>query len=74
MVDNEGVAQALLEGVRTTADVATWIGQRLMEVERFVGQLPSVAIFVPTEQEVKPLADALKSAPSLIRTFTWLRA
>jgi len=45
-VDSEGVAPALLEGASELAAVVEWLAQRIREIELFVGQLPSIAIFV----------------------------
>ncbi len=61
-VKNEGVAPALLEGESDLASVVDWLAHRIREIERFVGQLPSIAIFVETESEVQPVADALNVA------------
>jgi DNA helicase IV len=58
-VDNEGVSPVLLESGATLADVANWLAERIREIERFVGQLPSTAVFVNSEAEVGPLAEAL---------------
>lgn len=61
-VDSEGVAPTLLEGASESANVVDWLAQRVREIERFVGQLPSIAVFVESELEVEPLADALNEA------------
>jgi hypothetical protein len=61
-VDSDGVAPALLEGALEPAAVIDWLAQRIREIERFVGQLPSIAIFVESEAEVQPIADALNAA------------
>lgn len=58
-VNNEGVAPVLLEGLSDINGVACWLAQRILEIERFVGQLPSIAIFVESETEVQPVTDAL---------------
>jgi hypothetical protein len=60
-VDNEGVAPALLEYALDDQIVVSWLGDRVREIERFVGQLPSTAIFVNSEVEVGPLAEALNA-------------
>jgi len=61
-VDSDGVAPALLEGASESAAVVDWLAQRIREIERFVGQLPSIAVFVESEAEVQPIADALNAA------------
>jgi hypothetical protein len=60
-VENEGAAPALLEFGRET-DVASWLAARICEIEKFLGQLPSTAIFVNSEAEVEPVALALNQA------------
>jgi len=60
--DSSGVAPALLEHARETAVVVSWLADRIREIERFVGQLPSTAIFVNTENDVAPVAEALNAA------------
>ncbi len=60
-VDNDGIAPVLMEHT-TEAAVVPWLAERIREIERFVGQLPSTAIFVNAEDQVGPLADALKAA------------
>lgn len=61
-VDSEGQAPALLEGETDAAAVVAWLAERIREVERFLGQLPSTAVFVNAEDEVHPIADALNAA------------
>ena len=43
----------------TGGDVPGWLAARIREIEQFLGQLPSTAIFVNSEAEVEPLALAL---------------
>lgn len=61
-VESAGVAPALLENAFNTEDIIDWLADRIREIERFVGQLPSTAIFVNVENEVAPLAEALNTA------------
>lgn len=63
-VNSDGVAPALLEGTTESAEIVEWLAQRIREIERFVGQLPSIAVFVESEAEVQPIADALNAALS----------
>lgn len=63
-VDSGGVAPALLEHATDTAIVVSWLADRIREIERFVGQLPSTAIFVNVEDDVAPVAEALNEALS----------
>jgi DNA polymerase III delta prime subunit len=61
-VDGGGVAPVLLEHANETAVVVGWLADRIREIERFVGQLPSTAIFVNGEYDVAPIAEALNEA------------
>lgn len=63
-VDSGGVAPALLEHASETAIVVSWLADRIREIVRFVGQLPSTAIFVNAEDDVAPVAEALNEALS----------
>lgn len=60
-VDAAGVAPALLESASRN-DMVAWLADRIREIEQFVGQLPSTAIFVNSESEVAPIAEALNDA------------
>ena len=60
-VENEGASPALLEFARE-GNVASWLAARICEIEKFLGQLPSTAIFVNSEAEVEPVALALNEA------------
>lgn len=61
-VDSGGVAPALLEHATDTAIVVSWLADRIREIERFVGQLPSIAIFVNSQDDVPAVAEALNTA------------
>lgn len=61
-MDFEGESPALIEGCSVQASLVAWIAERIREIERFIGKLPSIAIFVRNDQEVQPLAEALNRA------------
>jgi len=61
-MDSSGVAPALLEYVSAPDAVVAWLADRIREIERFVGQLPSTAVFVNSESEVSSVAEALNQA------------
>lgn len=61
-MDSIGVAPALLEHATNAETIVGWLADRIREIERFVGQLPSTAIFVNTEDDVAPAAEALNTA------------
>lgn len=54
---HEGVSPALLE--HAGSDGASWIAQRIMEVEKTVKEMPTVAILVNRAEEVEPMAELL---------------
>ncbi|HAT2827879.1 TPA: ATP-binding domain-containing protein [Klebsiella oxytoca] len=60
-MDSMGVAPALLEHATNAETIVGWLADRIREIERFVGQFPSTAIFVNTENDVAPVADALNA-------------
>jgi DNA polymerase III delta prime subunit len=60
-MESNGVAPALLE-YATHSDTINWLAARIREIEHFVGQLPSTAIFVNSEDDVGSVADALNEA------------
>ena len=62
--DRNGAPPALAENISNDADVAEWLASRVIEIENFVGQLPSIAILVPKEEQVAPVAHALRKALS----------
>ena len=58
-VDRDGVAPVLREYLAATDVVCSWLAERIVEIERFVGQLPSTAVLVPDEDLVGPVAAQL---------------
>jgi len=52
-------APVLLENHGTQQDIAGWLAHRIREIETILGQLPSIAVFVSSEDEVEPLSVAL---------------
>jgi len=61
-VDNEGVAPVLATNLSQQDDVVDWLAGRIVEIENFVQQLPSIAVLVNDERDVTPLATALGEA------------
>lgn len=61
-VDNEGVSPALLERADSPDEVVQWLAGRIREVEGLLAQMPSTAIFVKSEEDVAPVANALNAA------------
>lgn len=58
-VDRDGVAPVLQEDGADIGIVCGWLAERIVEIERFVGQLPSTAVLVPAEDHVEPVASQL---------------
>lgn len=58
-VENEGVPPVLAKGMADIRDTASWLAARIIEIESFVRELPSIAVLVNTEEEVRIVAAAL---------------
>lgn len=59
-VDNDVASPVLLENSSPTETV-DWLAARIVDIERFVEQLPSIAVFVNSEADVEPTAKALEA-------------
>ncbi len=59
-VDSDVAAPVLLENSSNQATMV-WLAERIAEIERFVQQLPSIAVFVNSEADVGPTATALEA-------------
>jgi hypothetical protein len=60
--DGAGVAPALAENIEPGLRTARWLADRIREIDRFVGELPSIAVLVNSEDDVVPVSDALTAA------------
>lgn len=58
-IDFEGVSPVLSENCADQALLVAWVSERIREIESFVRQLPSIAVFVKDDQDVQPVAEAL---------------
>lgn len=58
---SEGYAPVLAEGLADEALLAAWLAERIIEVERNVQPGTSIAVLVPGEERVVPLAGALQA-------------
>ncbi|MGF6971519.1 DNA polymerase III delta prime subunit [Paraburkholderia sp. WC7.3g] len=56
--NHEGVPPVLGEQLRGQ-DIPPWLSARIKEIERMVKDMPSIAVLVPSEDQVKPMAEAL---------------
>lgn len=59
-VNNDVAFPVLLENSSPTQTVV-WLAARIADIERFVDQLPSIAVFVNSEDDVESTAEALES-------------
>ncbi|MDO8771987.1 MAG: ATP-binding domain-containing protein [Burkholderiaceae bacterium] len=59
-VDNDVAPPVLLEN-SSQPETVEWLASRIAEIERFVEQLPSIAVFVNSEADVEPTAKALEA-------------
>lgn len=57
--EHVGVPPCLLEGAGNIEVTARWVSDRIIEIERAIGYLPSTAVFVAAEADVGPVAQAL---------------
>ena len=59
-VNNDVASPVLLENSSNTQTVE-WLAARITDIERFVDQLPSIAVFVNSEDDVEPTATSLET-------------
>ena len=58
-VDNEGVSPVLATQMNKIPKIVKWLALRIQEIEHVLNELPSIAVFVNTDEEVLTLTDAL---------------
>lgn len=58
-VDSEGVSPVLIENEPDPKKICQWLASRVGEVESMVQKLPSIAVFVDSEQSVSKVAEDL---------------
>ena len=56
---HSGVQPTLLERSSEPEEIASWLSERILEIESAIGYLPSCAVFVPNELSVQPIAESL---------------
>lgn len=59
-VNSDGIDPVLAKNLEDYDAIAGWLAARLVEVEGLTSPLPSVAVLVNNEQDVGPLAEALR--------------
>ena len=60
--ENEGVPPVLATQMNEVPRIADWLASRIEEIKNSLDELPSIAVLVSTEKEVRPLAKALDDA------------
>lgn len=60
--ENEGVPPVLALHMNDMLKTASWLAQRILEIEEFVRELPSIAVLVNGEADIRPVAAALGDA------------
>jgi DNA helicase IV len=58
-MEYQEVSPFMLEGVRGDV-VAKWVADRVIEIERALGSVPSIAVFVDGEEQIDPIVKALQ--------------
>ena len=64
-VDNDGVAPILAKNMAWDSQIADWLAERIVEIERFISrshELPSIAVLVNDEEKVRTIATGLGNA------------
>lgn len=61
-VENDGVPPVLATNMEDIDHISTWLALRIQEIETFVGELPSIAVLVNSEDEVDQIAESLSHA------------
>ena len=60
--ENEGVPPVLAKNMIEVPEIANWLAHRINEIESDVHELPSIAVLVNGEEEVRTIATALGAA------------
>ncbi|MEQ5778591.1 ATP-binding domain-containing protein [Thalassospira sp. NFXS8] len=60
--ENVGLSPVLIQSLNVPSDQAAWLADRITEIERFSGAMPSIAVLVNAENEIFELAAALEVA------------
>ncbi len=58
-INHPGLDPVLAENTNERDETASWLFDRIKEVEQSVQQMPTIAVLVNSEDEVKPMAEAL---------------
>jgi superfamily I DNA/RNA helicase len=58
-INNDGFRPVLVENMNDIKSTSLWLKERVYEIESLVRSLPSIAIFVNSEEEITPLTNEL---------------
>ena len=58
----DSYSPVLLENAGKPDEIANWLSSRIREIYQNIGSLPSIAVFVNDERQVRPLSDLLRLA------------
>jgi len=58
-IDDNEISPVLIENISDTETLSLWLKDRISEIEKLVGFLPSIAIFVNSEEEVEIITKSL---------------
>jgi hypothetical protein len=61
-IENEGVPPVFGGNLSDVRSLASWLSERIREIEIFTQQLPSIAVLVNHAETLEPLAEALSDA------------
>lgn len=61
-VAHSGVSPVMLDQAVDKSVISQWLAQRIMEIQRVVEKVPSIAVFVVSEDDVVPISTALNTA------------
>jgi DNA helicase IV len=67
-MEHDDITPLILEGAHGD-DVAEWVADRIGEIERALGSIPSIAVFVHGEDQIDPVVERLRS-PLASRNIT----
>lgn len=62
LFSENNVAPVLGENLAPLEMTATWLADRVREIERLLSKRPTIAVIVPRETDVAPLSDKLRAA------------
>ena len=59
---HRGVAPVMVDDARDLSTTSQWVADRIIDIQRTVKNLPSIAVFVASEDDVRSVSSALSAA------------